>query len=285
MPAYLCESMVEAIPESSINYYAITSSLTAKDTSWIKNVSKGDMVLIIDYFGFDLFRETMAAVKKKGAWTVQDAAHSLLSTFDRTYADFVLYSPRKLLGVPDGGILQTRCSKDLSSIKLSPAPADLAMKSIKAFINRTLFDQGGNTIWFEDYQESERANHAGYYRMSDITSNLLSSAINYEGPARQRRLNYERLADALSDVALFKSLPSDVVPLGFPVLLDNRNQVRESLYEKNIFCPIHWEIGDFVSDAFPTSHMISNQILTLLCDQRLSEDLLATMIKTVKGLQ
>ncbi len=98
MPSYLCATMVNAVPQELVSFYPVNGRLRVKDMGWLGSVSKGDLVLFIDYFGFDLHRKAMQAVKERGAWTLQDASQSLLSSFDRPFADFVLFSPRKTVG-------------------------------------------------------------------------------------------------------------------------------------------------------------------------------------------
>jgi hypothetical protein len=63
-----------------------------------------------------------------------------------------------------------------------------------------------------------------------------------------------------------------VVPLGFPVRLKNRDQVQQNLFKHKIYPPVHWPIKDVVPETFIESHLLSDQILTLVCDQRYDFD-------------
>ena len=54
----------------------------------------------------------------------------------------------------------------------------------------------------------------------------------------------------LLDFALFASLEAGVVPLGFPALFENRDQVRRALFADEIFPPIHWPIDAVVPLEF-----------------------------------
>jgi hypothetical protein len=53
--------------------------------------------------------------------------------------------------------------------------------------------------------------------------------------AERRRRNYRSLSERLADVALIPSLLEGVVPIGFPVQIPERNEVRAMLIKKGIF--------------------------------------------------
>jgi hypothetical protein len=63
-------------------------------------------------------------------------------------------------------------------------------------------------------------------------------------------------------------LPTTVVPLGFPVRVSRRDQLRQRLFEREIFPPLHWPVGRVVPRHFHDSHTLEAMIMTLPCDQR-----------------
>ena len=65
--------------------------------------------------------------------------------------------------------------------------------------------------------------------MSELSEVLLENAFDYRAIARARRANYAYLADVLADHALFKKLDENTVPLGFPIRLKKRDEVRQFL--------------------------------------------------------
>jgi len=78
----------------------------------------------------------------------------------------------------------------------------------------------------------------------------------------------------LSHVGIFPELPSQVVPLGFPIRLKNRDAVRQRLFNHDIYPPVHWLIQRIVPSEFRDSHRLAAEIMTLPCDQRYdSEDM------------
>ena len=142
LPAYLCHSMVESVKfaDTNIEFYPVSVDLKLAELDWTSKVRAGDIVVCIDYFGFESETEVHRAVKERDAWLVQDAAQALLSEYERPQADFVLYSPRKFLGLPDGGIIQSTCNEDFASVQLQSAPSDFVLASCDAFYARTKQD-------------------------------------------------------------------------------------------------------------------------------------------------
>ena len=92
--------------------------------------------------------------------------------------------------------------------------------------------------------------------------------IDYPSISSRRIANYQSLLDDLEHLALFPYLPAEVVPLGFPVRLEDRDRIRQLLFDQQIFPPVHWDIRRFVPESFQDSHRLSRHVLTLVCDQR-----------------
>jgi hypothetical protein len=99
-------------------------------------------VIFIDFFGFPHDRQLAAYVKEKDAWVLKDACQALLSSHAGESSDFVLFSLRKWIGVPDGGILRVPESFPFIDISLEPPPATWWLKALQAAILRREFDDG-----------------------------------------------------------------------------------------------------------------------------------------------
>ena len=285
VPAYLCHSITDAIRRAKgrLSYYPINARLQVGGRDWIRSVRAGDLVVFIDYFGFDLHREAMAEVKARGATVLQDAAQSLLSAFERPHADYVLYSPRKFLGVPDGGILQARGARDFSGVKLADAPPEYLLAAMRAFNERTWFDRTGTGEWYSHYQAAEALSPIGAFRMTSLTAALLQNSFDYARIARRRVANYNRLFSGLPGLALLGKLPAKTVPLGFPIAGSSRLSLCKKLYDVQCFCPVHWPMPADVPDGFREARRLSSEELTLLCDQRCTSTQIDAMIDIVKG--
>jgi hypothetical protein len=286
MPAYLCHTVGDAAKKAGVqlHFYPIDCQLQISDTGWIDNINETDLVLFIDYFGFSSDRSILKQVKEKGGIVVEDGAHSLLSQYDRSYTDYVLFSPRKLIGIPAGAILMAM-NEDVDFGPLQPAPRDALNAVYQAFLMRTAFDKGNETDnnWFGVYKQAEALQPTGDYAIDDFSRSLLDIAFDYETIASKRRRNFLFLLDRLEDIATYKTLPDDVVPLGFPVLLDNRDTIQKELFKHNIFCPIHWPIDGVIPKNYHSSFDLNKRILTLICDQRYSIEQLEQMVDIMES--
>ena len=270
LPSFLCCSTVRAFREAGVQveFFPIDEQLHVADEHWLEEVVKGDLVVRINYFGFRNTDPVFPAAKDRGAWLVDDAAQALLTREIGHDSDFVVYSPRKFVGIPDGGVLVARKPFEILEA-LRPAPAQWWLEAFSTVLLRREHDQSGASgDWFSRFQHSETTSPVGPFCMSTLSASMLDHCFNFDEIAGQRRRNFLHLSDRLSEWACFPELPDDVVPLGFPIQVDNRELVRQALFENRIFPPVHWPIDGTIPPQFVESLNLSNKIMTLVCDQR-----------------
>jgi len=270
VPAFLCDAVVSALQKAGVDlrFYPVSEDLQVPPESWLQEILPGDFLVMIDYFGFPSDRDIMKEAQGKGAVVVEDASQALFTAGD-TRADYVVYSLRKFLGVPDGGILSCGNGHALPVLPLAPCPVDWWLKAFTAALERREYDlYEAEGRWFELFRESEAEAPCGAFAMSEFSQALLQRCFDFPANARQRRNNYQRLLTRLRPLALFPELPPGVVPLGFPIRLRNRDAVRRALFHERIFPPIHWPIAGVVPSELKASHTLAADVLTLVCDQR-----------------
>jgi dTDP-4-amino-4,6-dideoxygalactose transaminase len=253
----------------SVKFYEVGYDLTLPSLNWLDRIQPNDLVILVDYFGLPCDRNFINRAKEQGAWVLEDACQALLTEGVGRYSDFVLFSPRKYLGVPDGGILVLNRKIPSGTRKVRQVPVKWWLKTISATILRREFDLGiGSRRWFELFQETEADGPIGLYAMSGFSRILLENSFDYPSIAQKRVRNYRILNEKLMGFALFPSLPPHVVPLGFPIRVEGRDQVRQALFAEEIYPPVHWPIKGIVPKKFRNSHRLSDEIMTLPCDQR-----------------
>ncbi len=274
MPSYLCPAMLDAVDQkkTTLRFYEVDYDLRIPSIDWVEKIQHNDIVVLVDFFGFPLDANISRLAKEQGAWVLEDACQALLSEHVGLHSDFVVFSPRKFIGVADGGVVASTCDVTLGGIELNLPPARWWLKALEAAIGRREFDHlSGGRRWYDLFQETEQAAPCAEYAMSDLSRNLLHMGFDYSEIAERRRDNYALLAEELSALALMPVLPKGVVPLGFPLIHPQRNYLRESLFRQGVYPPIHWPIRGLVPNEFIASHSLSEQIMTLPCDQRYSE--------------
>lgn len=280
MPSYLCVTMIESIAHrrETIRFYPVDGALTLSDLEWLKQVRKGDIVCVIDYFGHHSSTSVKRAARAAGAWVLEDACQALMTDGIGEDADYLLFSPRKFLGVPDGGVLVPLNGDSFAEVVLDEAPARWWLTMFGASLLRREFDRRGGDSpdrrWFKLFREADAKAPQGAFAISSLSKALLFEAFDYDSIAKRRRANYRVLWQRLAQIALLPKSNSEVVPLGFVVCLktqEERDRIRHQLIAQNIYPPVHWPIHKVVPERFVDSHRLCDTIMTLPCDQRYDE--------------
>ena len=263
LPSFLCPELLTIPIKTSTPsaFYNVDEDLRP-DLSSLK-ARTGDLVVCISYFGlFSFSSDAIESLRSDGITVVEDGSQDFFAAYRvKSQADYLLLSPRKFMGVPDGGILIALNSPDPWSkgVDLHSAPADWFEKAMAACEGRRLSEK---SKWYEAFVESEGTAPIGPYKMSDISRRIIDT-IPVTDWAAARRRNYRHLAKRLAEFALKPTLASDQVPLGFPIRCEMRDAIRLKLFRSAIYPPVHWMLPD---------HRLSAKIMTLPSDQRYSEE-------------
>ena len=280
MPAYLCRELASAAGKAPLRFYPLDDQLSP-DTYFLRSaLGAGDLIVVIDYFGWPPSKTLLelAAEQHEVIW-VEDRAHCLW-TQDPPWAPWVLYSPRKLVGVPDGGILVGPKDADLPNARLECRDGAFSLPELMRFE-----DVGGtrHPSWYAAFQEREASLSVEALPLSHLTAALLQRI-----PLRQlveaRQRNFAILAELLSPHDLLHRSPSKIAPFGFVIKVDDAASLAAALATERFFCARHW--ADLASDAtiFPKEHALSRHLLTLPCDHRYEGAELIRLADTVRRL-
>ena len=97
-----------------------------------EEIERGDLILTIAYFGFRTAQALHREARRKGVWILEDACQAFLLKGEGPDIDYSLYSPRKIMGAPDGGLLLAHLGNSLPA--LDPKQAyQLLGRSIDSF--------------------------------------------------------------------------------------------------------------------------------------------------------
>ena len=275
LPSFLCPTIVQAIQETEarVNFYPVSQSLEVGSNDWIDKVCENDLVLFIHYFGFLQNSFPLQAVRNKKARIIQDASQALFTQgLYKDEVDFTVYSPRKLFPCPAGGILSHGSEINFEENELSQVPDSFDELLKKTMDKKTQFDRHGeDNQWFLTYKELEQEQPIGSYVIDSESRECLRAVPDLEQSKNKRKRNFSLLLEHLEDYAVFKTLPGNTVPLGFPIIIPDREEVLRKLYSQKIYLPVHWRLQDKVPKEFTESHKLSESICTVICDQRYSE--------------
>jgi dTDP-4-amino-4,6-dideoxygalactose transaminase len=273
LPGYLCGWTVRAVPQDLRRFFPLTAGMQP-DQAALAGVRSGDIVLAVDYFGQAPgpdWRDFVAA--HPGVIFVEDAAQAL-DTGEAPWGDWRLHSPRKLTGVPEGGLLVALTAKaravGLRGPSLAPDAARTALR--RAPMRTRQADPMANRAWVALHDAAE-ASFAAADRAMDPEAFALLASLDPTPMARARRENYRRLARPLAALALLADPAPAFAPLGFPIRLpaDRRDAVLRALYARRIFPAVHWR--DLAAPpGFAADHALGATLVTLPSDHRYGPD-------------
>jgi hypothetical protein len=265
LPAYACDVLAQAsVGVEEIIWYGAGARLQIGIGSFA-SLRRGDAVLAIDYFGRSpdaAFRQ-FAASRPDVLW-IEDRAQAMAPD-GPAWGDVLLYSPRKLIGVADGGLLVS--ATRLPQPDAAHDPVDEA--SLWAPEDARSADPDGRApeTWFPLFQQREAAFDIDRRPISRRTLEALSR-VDAGTAIRRRQANYYRLLMRLSDFALWPDVWPDFAPLAFPVLIEDRDRVVGLMGARGVFCARHWSDLPCPKDGFPEAWTLSAHILSIPCDQR-----------------
>src|SRR5260370_3338861 len=152
LPSYLCGAILDPLRHLNvpIRYYAAGPNFQAGTAGWIADVRSGDLVLLIHYFGFPNTTFPAGLLKRRGAVIIEDASQGLFVKQHYPESICIVYSPRKFLGVPDGGLMVNQSSSNVDLGILEPPPTEWWKSALAVTQMRRQFDLlGVESAWFQ----------------------------------------------------------------------------------------------------------------------------------------
>ena len=268
LPAYVCADLADGAASGgrTVAFYPVGGTLTPDADFLRSRLAPGDAVVGVDYFGAVPSGRALAelAAEHRDLVWIQDRAQALWPDAD-AWADYLLYSPRKVIGVPDGGVLVSRRGALPDPVWRSDGDIVHLLPAIQRFEDP---DERHAAAWRAAYRAAEDAMTAEPFRMSRLALALLP-AIDVDAAVDRRRRNAAVLEARVADCALLAAPRlSRGTPLGVPVLTDDADAVGRRMAEHGVFCPRHWPDLPSPAEAFAAEHELSRRLLTLPCDHR-----------------
>lgn len=258
IPYFTCEIVLQPFQLLGIDtvFYSVDEQL---EPSIMPQLNAGEAFLYTNYFG--LKQDCVERLAKVyGSRLIVDNAQAFyapaLAGID-TY-----YSPRKFLGVPDGGYLYTteRLDEELEQ-SVSYDRMSHLLKRIEL----------GAEAGYGDFKENDEAlGKQPMLRMSKLTERLLVS-IDYEHIAEIRRRNFLLLDSELKKSNLLHlSLGEESVPLVYPYL-SKEHSLKQKLIDNKIFVATYWpNVLEWCGDG-EWEHTLAESGCYLPIDQRCVE--------------
>jgi hypothetical protein len=271
VPNYVCAAVNDALEYVNVKVrrYNLAADL---GVPLDVQLADSDWLICIDYFGI-CDGTVRNALERFGADKVLvDASQSLF--YPPRENGTTIYSPRKFVGIPDGGWLIS---------PLAVAPQQNADETASIFRSQHLLSRLGGAVGV-GYQQFKQAEASlvscAPKAMSDFTQALLAS-IDMVHVATRRRSNYLRMAEAFSAHNLqVAALAENDVPLCCPLLNVNADILRQHLTLQKIYTPIYWDDAAIPADD-AIARCLRDYTVFLPCDQRYTDNEIGRVIHTV----
>lgn len=274
LPDYICNSVIKAVADSGaeVKTYRLDDWLYPKDLPPV--LGDGCFLLYVNYFG--LCQGNIHRLLKDIPSTklIVDNSQALFSP--PTDALATIYSVRKFVGVPDGGLLICRGVEIEQPEKEDTVSID---RTRHLFLRMAYSARDG----YSSYIESENSlNDTRPLRMSRLTRRLLAG-IDMAGVKRQRRANFQVLADLLNQYNSRRwTLDSDAAPLCYPLVVDwDVGDLINELVKKNIYIPNYWNEAKARISPNTVEYRLVQCCLAVPCDQRYASDQLSYLAETI----
>ena len=270
VPNYVCAAVNDALAytKTKVRRYNLT---TDYGVPLDVQLADSDLLICIDYFGI-CDRTVRNVLARFGTDRVLiDASQSLF--FHPQEKGTTIYSPRKFLGVPDGGLL-------ISEIAVGPQSFPDEMDSINRSQHLLSRLAGKVDVGYEQFKQAEMSLNCAPIAMSNFTHALLAS-IDMNHVAARRTSNYRTMAAALSQHGLsVPALSENAVPLCCPLLNVDADLLRQHLISERIYTPVYWRDATVPVDDF-VARSLRDRTVFLPCDQRYGNPEIMRVVESV----
>jgi len=273
IPYYTCDAILLPLEHLNIPYtfYSIDENLEiAEDIQ----LGKNEYLLYTNYFGIK-DEYVKQVVKQYGDFIIIDNAQAL---YCPAYAKHQIYSPRKFMGIPDGGIAVTNvpCYSD-------QLPQCFSYDRCKHLLKRT------ELIPSEGYNDFKEVSHqiqlSQVSRMSEISKRILLT-VDLETIKEQRRKNFRLLHENLKstnklDVLMAKNfIDSFSCPLVYPYFTNDKD-LKSKLIKEQVFVATYWPNVHNWTHPDMIEYEFTKNLLAIPCDQRYGEEEMNRIIQLI----
>lgn len=270
LPYYTCEAVLEPLKRLNISwtFYRITESLEIAEYPELK---EDEYIIVNNYFGIKDAYVDGLFFRYKDRIIIDDTQ---AFCHPNRFGMNAFYSPRKFVGVSDGGFAWTASTK---KIKLEQ---DFSTDRALHLFRR--LDAGASQGLDEFRHNNEALSHMPMKSMSRLTRRILET-IDYEVLKAKRRLNFETLNQALASENKL-DIPdcnTFACPMAYPFLTDDK-MLRKRLIDNKIFVATYWPNVFEWCSRNSIEYNLAKYLLPLPIDQRYESRDMIDIIKIIK---
>ena len=288
LPDWLCESLIDAVRKTGIafGFYNLGNDLRMDVEQFVeenKPINENDAIILVNYFGLVDVEQTIQQLRDNKVFSViiEDDVQALFSFCDDKpqAADYRFTSLRKSIAAPDGGLVWTKRTMPVVSKENTFAP----MKLKGALIKGVSREGDPDEAYLKCFEEGEELIEENYESVMSHESQSIFAGTNLKEVAQCRRRNAKYLIKELQAIGIEPLLPlkNDCVPLFVPIAINDRDDLRRTLRQHAIFCPVHWPLRDDMKHLETGAFMAEHE-LSLVIDQRYTLEDMQCMMDVIK---
>lgn len=270
LPYFTCDSVLEPFEKMNIQYefYHINMNLEIKESISLQN---NEYLIYTNYFGVkDKYIESL--VNQYGEFLIVDNSQALYAS----PTSKCIYSPRKFIGIPDGGVAFTNGSQKIEKIEQSKS-YDICSHLLKRI------DCSGSEGYADFRNNSKRLSHQPILRMSNLTQRLLCS-IDFENIAKIRNRNFLYLHDHLTHINVYKDIDIEgsSCPMVYPLYVED-DTLRSKLIANKVYVATYWpNVFEWCKED-TVEYRLAKYIHPLPIDQRYDLEDMDFIIRIING--
>ncbi|MEG0759972.1 hypothetical protein [Chryseobacterium sp.] len=270
IPFFTCDVLLEPLIKLNIPYEFYDVDFNLDPLFNFSILKKTDAFLYTNYFGLkdNTIKNIATEIPDN---LIIDNAQALFSEPIENIPTF--YSPRKFVGVPDGGFVTNTDKLNISFDK------DSSYQRMTHLLKR--IDVSAES-GYKDFQKNDKSlENQPIKFMSDLTERLLLN-IDFVFVKEQRKKNFHFLHDKLKDKNLLPiMIGKDSVPMIYPLRTKDQ-YLKEKLINQKIYCASYWPNVLDWADSDKNSYQLSKEIIALPIDQRYDENDMEIIVRIIK---
>lgn len=271
IPYYTCDAVLQPLQRLGISwsFYHINEKLEIAEKLELSN---DEILLYTNYYGIkDEYCKHVALTH--GDKVIIDNAQALFCKPISGINQF--YSPKKFIGMPDGGLAVTTFSSAAGAL-----PVDKSFDRCSHLLKRLELSPSEGYSEFKECSKKIAA--APLSRMSNISKSIFSS-VDLDSIKQKRRENFIMLHKALSSTnkLVIPSMDSFECPLIYPYWIDNGRSLKKKMIEQEIFVATYWPNVFEWAKQEDLEQEITNHMVCIPLDQRYDKDDMKKIIRAI----
>jgi len=269
LPYYICESMLEPIKKLNLDYEYYTIDSDFFPVFDFKRIINKEAFLYVNYFG--ICDKQVEDVVKKCNNTIIDNSQAFFSKPPEGIDTF--YSPRKFFGIPDGAYLYTdkQLSEDLEQ--------DVSLDRFSHLIGRI---EKGPEAYYSHFKQNNLSLEGSDIKIMSKLSGRLLDSIDYKKVVETRKNNFDLLHSKLHRTNMLKiDLGQDSIPMVYPYLIEQGEDLKRKLIENKVFVPTYWPNVMEWCNEDQIEYLLAKDIVPLPVDQRYSKSDLLDILRLI----